>query len=140
MNEKTGTISIKVTIQRSYRVIKISFNHSLEDLHLAIQYAFDFDNDHLYVFHMDGDKRSRDNVYWGGDYEKPFASDTFIWQFDWAVGHRFIYHFDFGDDWFFKCQVIEVNPEEIMGSCPITIKEKGESPEQYPIEESDCEF
>ncbi|MCE5223022.1 plasmid pRiA4b ORF-3 family protein [bacterium] len=138
MSEKIGTVSIKVSLQKSYRVIKISFHHTLEDLHLAIQSAFNFDNDHLYAFHMDGDVTSRYDVYWGGYDEAPFASDTLIQQFNWAVGQIFIYHFDFGDDWFFKCQVVEVNPDELMNGYPIIVKAKGEPPEQYPMEEEEA--
>jgi hypothetical protein len=135
MKNQSGTVSIKVAIQKSYRVIKISFRSTLEDLHLAIQRAFDFDDDHLYAFYMNGDKRSRDNVYWGVPEESPSASDTTIGKFHWVIGHKFLYRFDFGDDWYFKCKVLEVNPNELMDSNTIVIKEKGESPEQYPMEE-----
>lgn len=133
-NNQVGTVSIKVTLLKSYRVIKISFHHTLKDLHLAIQTAFHFANDHLYAFHMDGDIRSHHNVYWGDEEEPPFASKTFIHQLNWTVGQNFIYHFDFGDDWIFKCQVIEMNPNERLDGHPIIVQSKGEPPKQYPME------
>ena len=37
-----------------WRKIEISSNHTLLDLHNAIQNAFQFDSDHLYSFFMDG--------------------------------------------------------------------------------------
>ena len=137
MNKQVGTVTFKVTLLKSYRVIKVSFGHTLEDLHQAIQNAFEFDNDHLYASHMDGDKRSRYNVYWGGDDEAPYASDTYICQFGWAKGQKFIYHFDFGDDWIFSCRVMEVDPDEEMTGYPKVIKSKGEAPLQYPMDEDE---
>jgi hypothetical protein len=137
--EQDGTVSFKVTLLKSYRVIKVSFSHTLKDLHNAIQDAFEFDNDHLYAFHMDGDRRSRHNAYYSDHDEPPYASDTFIRQFGWAVGQKFIYHFDFGDDWIFACRVMEVNPDEEMKGYPKVIKSKGEAPLQYPSDEDEEE-
>lgn len=129
-----GTVSIKVSLGKSFRVIKITFHHTLEDLHLAIQNAFEFNNDHLYAFHMDGDIRSRYNVYWGDNDEPPFASDTLIHQINWRVGQNFIYHFDFGDDWIFRCQVMEINLQEQLDGKPKIIQSNGNPPQQYPLE------
>ena len=49
-----GNYIFKVSLQSSWRKIKISSSSSLEDLHLIIQDAFNFDNDHLYTFFPSG--------------------------------------------------------------------------------------
>jgi hypothetical protein len=48
------------------RVIAIRADQTLEDLHLAIQQALDWDDDHLYTFYMSGKERDQ-------DYEIPCA-------------------------------------------------------------------
>ena len=134
-----GTILFKVTLPKCYRIIKASMDHTLKDLHKAIQYAFEFDCDHLYAFYMDCNIRSHENVYWGGDDESPFASETLIGQFAWKVGQKFVYLFDFGDEWIFNIQVMEINSEEEIGKFPQAIEFKGTPPPQYPPLDEDEE-
>lgn len=56
-----GQYVLKVLLDQDlYRTVAISASATLEDLHLAIQRAFRFDDDHLYAFFMDGEARSDD--------------------------------------------------------------------------------
>jgi hypothetical protein len=52
---KTYTFHVSIPgLGRLWRKIEMEANQTLEDLHLAIQDAFEFDNDHLYSFFMSG--------------------------------------------------------------------------------------
>ena len=50
----------RVSQGKTWRKIQISKESTLEDLHLAIQDVFEFDNDHLYSFFMDNKRWSED--------------------------------------------------------------------------------
>jgi Plasmid pRiA4b ORF-3-like protein len=52
---KTYTFHVSIPgFGRLWRKIELEADQTLEDLHLAIQDAFEFDNDHLYSFFMSG--------------------------------------------------------------------------------------
>ena len=112
------------------RTISLSSEHTLEDLHLAIQRATRFDNDHLYAFYMDGKRYSR-NAYSdprGG--EGPFADEIALGLLDLYPRQRILYLFDFGDCWQFDVELLEVRDEHHKGR-PKVIEEKGKNPKQY---------
>lgn len=48
---------------RLWRKLELPAEFTLEDLHLAIQNAYDFDNDHLYSFFMSGKAWDRETEY-----------------------------------------------------------------------------
>ena len=52
---KTYTFHVSIPgFGRVWRKIEMEANQTLEDLHYAIQAAFEFDEDHLYSFFMSG--------------------------------------------------------------------------------------
>ena len=52
---KTYTFHVSIPgFGRVWRKIEMEANQTLEELHCAIQAAFDFDDDHLYSFFMSG--------------------------------------------------------------------------------------
>lgn len=123
----------KVSLDRNcWRRIKLSAAHTLDDLHDAIQSAFNFDNDHLYAFFMDGRAWSK-KAYWDprGE-EPPYANEVRLDQLELWEGRKFLYLFDFGDEWRFDVLVEEVREDETPPSRPVIIGKKGEAPEQYP--------
>jgi len=48
---------------RTWRKLELRADQTLHDLHLAIQDAFEWDNDHLYVFFMSGKAWDSDTEY-----------------------------------------------------------------------------
>jgi hypothetical protein len=127
---RKGTYVFRVALGKVSRTIALSHKHSLEDLHLAIQKAFRFDNDHLYAFFMDG-KRWSDDVYnssWGE--EPPFAADARLAGLDLYVGQNILYLFDFGDNWEFDVVLQEIAETPHKGP-PRMIERKGTPPRQY---------
>lgn len=131
-----GSYIFQVSLAKNvWRKIKVSFNHSLEDLHLAIQDAFDFDNDHLYSFFMDGKRYSR-NAYHSpmGD-EGPFTDEAIIGELGLYSGQKILYYFDYGDSWEFTVRMLNINEDEPSPVDPEIIEIKGEAPDQYRFEE-----
>jgi hypothetical protein len=131
----------KVTYKRSiWRRIRISATNTLQHLHEAIQDAFDFYDDHLYAFFMDGQPWSRD-AYWSrGDDQPPYADKAVIGRLELERGQRFLYLFDFGDEWKFEVRVEEILDSDVPPVRPLVIGSKGEAPEQYPDYEDDEEW
>jgi hypothetical protein len=125
------TYIFRVSIDDVWRTIAISGKNSLEDLHLAIQEAFDFENDHLYAFSLDHlrlNPRKSFNDPRGGDY--PFADETIIGRLNLYEGQRLLYVFDFGDWWEFDVELLEIQDKIHFGEYKI-IEKHGEDPEQY---------
>ena len=48
---------------RTWRKLELRADQTLHDLHLAIQNAFEWDNDHLYAFYMSGKAWDSDSEY-----------------------------------------------------------------------------
>ena len=61
---KTYTFHVNIPgTGRVWRKLEMMEEHTLEDLHWAIQQAFDFDGDHLYSFFMSGKAWDRSTEY-----------------------------------------------------------------------------
>jgi Plasmid pRiA4b ORF-3-like protein len=129
------------------RSIAVRADQTLADLHNALQAGFDWDDDHLYVFWLDGKFWSRN----GAQYVHPFAleADPFAgWDLPIAkprrksaavrlsrlrltTGQRIAYLFDFGDEWRVRLtlrQIVAADGEPY----PRILESVGEAPPQYP--------
>lgn len=139
MDTGDGNVYIlKVSLNRlTWRRIRISAANTLHHLHEAIQDAFDFYDDHLYAFFMDGQLWSK-NAYWSREGEQPpYADKAVIGQLGLTRGQNFLYLFDFGDEWKFDVRVEEILDSDLPPARPLVIVKKGASPEQYPSYEDD---
>ena len=132
--------TFKVSLEKNvWRKIKLSHKDSLEDLHLAIQQAFEFDNDHLYAFFMDGKRYSRNAYHSPRGDEGPFTDEAIIGKLDLYVGQKILYYFDYGDSWEFAVQLLTIDENEPPLKKPMIIEIKGDAPEQYELYEEDEE-
>ncbi len=120
------------------RVIEIDSEASLLDLHYAIQDAVDFDNDHLFEFFGGRNWRNR-KVVFEEDYDAEalfdtYASVTLEKVYPLPKGCKLIYHFDFGDDWYFGVSKSRKKPREPEAGVeyPRVVESVGPNPEQYP--------
>ena len=121
-----------------YRHLRIDADDTLADLSEAILDAFAFDNDHLHVFFMDNHVWSEnpDACYWSDpddemdDNVNPPTDEVTLRELKLAEGQKFLYLFDFGDEWRFSCRVLKVLEEQTKE--PQVIRSVGEAPEQYP--------
>ncbi len=88
-------------------ILEIDGKYSLYDLHLLIQEAFYWDNDHMFSFYLGKDMDDRQNEYSGdplgehiiSTFGKPTksASDTQLRDLHLQEGQEFLYLFDYGD-------------------------------------------
>lgn len=139
----TGKFLLKVALDKKcYRIIELGGGHTFDDLHSAIQEAFDFDDDHLYAFFMDNKKWSnnQNTSYYSPHSDDGISADEVcIREARLTVGKQFVYLFDFGDCWTFQLTVEDIIPNEVEPSEARIIKSVGESPEQYEYEEEEEE-
>ena len=113
--------------------VTVAGHEHLTALHDAIQQAFNWENDHLYSFWLDGE-------FWGdasAELVIPGAPDTDSRTADVPVddlrlngGARIAYVFDYGDDW----RVMLTLRERIDGGdlVPRVIERRGAAPPKYP--------
>lgn len=120
------------------RVIEIKSDSSLLDVHDAIQNAVRFDRDHLFEFFAGRHRRNREIVYadtFDSEAALDICSDTSLEQvFPLPSKCKLFYHFDFGDDWYFKIRKSRKKPFEAIPGIeyPRIIEKIGPDPEQYP--------
>jgi hypothetical protein len=124
------------------RVIDIQEEYSLYDLHLIIQKAFEWDNDHMFSFYMGNKLWDRENEYKAdplgehtpsnfGDKSKP-ADETEIGDLSLKQGKQFKYLFDYGDQLVHGIQVVDIYQNtDSMKEFPKIAEKIGESPQQY---------
>ena len=127
----TGTYHFKVKLSSScWRVLQLSSKHTLLDLHHLIQEAFQFDDDHLYAFYMDGKKYGKHYYNALMDHSGPYVNEAKIGDLYLYEGQGFLYLFDFGDEWEFDIQVVKIIEGETNAEQKV-LKEHGEAPDQY---------
>ncbi len=119
-----------------YRMIEIDFRSDLEALHLAIQDAIDFDNDHLYEFFVANSIHSHD--------KKRFDEDNQgLWEysvddlFPLPKHKKLFYLFDYGDSWYFRITKSRKKPKQNEAGInyPRVVEQVGKNPEQYSNDE-----
>ncbi|WP_129629520.1 plasmid pRiA4b ORF-3 family protein [Candidatus Oscillochloris fontis] len=135
------TLVLRVTYRYDseyWREIEIADDQSFHDLHLAIQRAFDWDNDHLYAFYMG--KRPYDSRTEIGapmsDCDQE-ADQVTLGDLNLRTNKKFLYLFDFGDNHLFDIQVKKINPKAPPGTYPRIVAEHGGALAQYSYAEGD---
>lgn len=123
------------------RTIALGANNTLEELHYAIQDAFDWDAGHLYSFFLSGQVWDRDAEFTLRDdelmleYDLPKSRDTRrarIRDMGLKVGAKSLHLFDNGDHHAFAVEQIGTDEQVVKCGLPVVIDQRGRSPEQYP--------
>ena len=116
------------------RSIEIDSSSTLEDLHLAIQDAVDFDNDHLYEFYISRTERSGDKIRLN-DESGDIYNVTLESLYPVEKRKKLYYLFDYGDNWVFQITKSRKKPTEPMKGIeyPRVVERVGSNPEQYPL-------
>jgi hypothetical protein len=132
---------LKVSLQRMpdvWRVIEILDIQDFKSLHLAIQRAFGWDNDHLYSFFISGrswDQLTEIAVDFDGEREPPSVDEVALGDLELQPGHRFLYLFDYGDNLRHDVEVLSVFPAPKPSDerkFPRIVERHGKAPPQYP--------
>lgn len=129
-DQRGSAYVFKVRLRPScWRKIQLSGSCTMEKLHLMIQSAFDFDNDHLYAFFMDGRKFGKKGIYAPMDNQGPHTNQVTIDSIQLYEGQSFMYLFDYGDEWTFAIEVVKIVPGETCDA--MVFESKGAAPDQY---------
>ena len=130
----TGTYRLKISLQKAYRTIEISYRSSFQSLANAILEQFNFDNDHLYAFRFVdrfGNKRDILHSSLDGDGDNLWADNYYLKNLPLKELESFKFIFDFGDNWEFDILIENIDSSREIGSVKL-IKSHGDAPEQYP--------
>jgi len=94
-----GTYVFKVSLAKDlWRRIEISADHTLLDLHRAIQKAYNFDDDHLYSFLWTAERGRMKDLFPPYEEEDPWVDDVRIGELGLFIGQNILYLFDYGDE------------------------------------------
>lgn len=113
-----------------YRHIRIGQGETLERLHEAILDAFGFDDDHAHAFFLDNRAWSQASAFYSRYIEESeHLTNEYKLSEVLSVGQKFLYIFDFGEEWRFSCKVLRELDEPT--EKPQVVRVSGEAPEQY---------
>lgn len=122
-----------------WRTIDVRSDQTLEHLHYAIQDAFGWDDDHLYAFFLSGKAWDRSTEYIRPEGWEPGTRSAVV-RLD-RLGlrprKRFLYIFDFGDEWRVDIRVERTDITPDGGQYPRIVEEHGQAPPQYWGEEEE---
>ena len=119
------------------RTITVRDDLTLVDLHYALQSAFDWDDDHLYSFWLDGS-------FWGSEdehYMHPYHATSLdppgksacarLDELGLSEGRHVAYEFDFGRGWRVDLELQQVRAAEGGRAVARCIERVGTAPPQY---------
>lgn len=123
-----------------WRDIEVGENQTLITLHKAIQYAFQWYDDHLYAFSMSGREWDRSSTMYSeptslrkaGEYDPNEKSANIkLSRLNLRVGQKIAYVYDFGDNLSLTIRVRRISKADPDVKYPRVIALRGYSPEQY---------
>lgn len=128
--EFAGTFTVKVSVGKAWRRIKLPADATLDELALAILDVFDFDEDHLYEFRIEtptGEITAYTHPMMDSGIP---TSETELGMMGLSVGQKIVFHYDFGDDWLFDIKIEAM--EDRRTKSIREIESHGQAPQQYP--------
>ena len=121
------------------RKVAVRGDETLADLHQLLQFAFDWDDDHLYSFWLSGtfwDRQPGTEYTCSTPWPEPGERGARVRldRLGLQVGQKIAYVFDFGDEWRVRLSLIEIRP---VGTkpCPPIFESRGEAPPQYSYDD-----
>ncbi len=108
----------------------------LSSLHKAIFKAFDRFDEHQYSFFLSNKPYDRESQYISPGLDTngtgKLATRIRIDSIAMYGGPKFLYLFDYGDEWWHEVELISVTKKVTRTSFPRVVKKQGKSPPQYP--------
>jgi len=121
-----------------WRIIDIKGNQMLSILHKAIFKAFDRFEEHQYSFFLSNKPYDRESEYTAPGLDTSgtgkLANRIRIDSVELYGGPRFLYLFDYGDEWWHDVELVSVTQRVTRTNYPRVVKKQGKSPPQYPSE------
>lgn len=137
--KKYADMSIKLSVSLDkglYKHFLIPAGISFGELHTIILDAFGFDDDHMHEFFLDNRPYSEKGQLTKG-FEQNDSSYNYILGDYLSEGMKFLFLFDFGDDWCFYCKVLGISDTPCKTAA--VVKSVGKNPVQYPDYDEDEE-
>jgi hypothetical protein len=110
-------------------------DQTLAELHEELRRAFEWWDEHLYSFWLDGELwGSEESEYTAPVEAEPGAktADIELERLDLKAGQEIAYVFDFGDQWAVRLTLAETRPAE-EETYPVILDRRGKPPPQYPL-------
>jgi predicted Zn-dependent protease len=118
-----------------WRMIDIKGNQMLSTLHKGIYKAFDRFDEHAYSFFLKNIPWDKENEYTSPGMETEgkakLASRIRIDSVELYGGTKFLYLFDFGDEWWHNVELVSVTLKNTRAKYPRIAEKHGKSPPQY---------
>lgn len=124
------------------RTFEVEGNQTLYDLHMGIQHAFNWDNDHMFSFYFGGKLFDRENEYSGNPLGEHIVSGmgtpsksataTQIRDLQLFENSAFLYLFDYGDELVHEVIVEKIHDNnDKVKKLPAVVSAFGTPPPQY---------
>ena len=139
MAEPAGrTLLFQITPRYDFhvsRVIELRAEQTLHDLHLAIQHAFELDDDHAYAFFLNNRAWDPTFKYGGRDMRSPNEVDAArLDTLPLRKNKRILYLFDSGDELRHEVRMVGEGITDAGGSYPRVIESVGEPPQYRDLD------
>ncbi len=119
-----------------WRIIDIKGNQMLSSLHKAVFKAFDRFEEHQYSFFLSNNYYDKETEFTspGSDTsgKRKLATRIRIDSLALYGGPKFLYLFDYGDEWWHEVELIGVTKKVTRASYPRVVKKQGKPPPQHP--------
>jgi len=119
-----------------WRIIDMKGNQMLSSLHKAIFKAFDRFEEHQYSFFLSNKPYDKESEYTSPgldtDGTGKLASRIRIDSVELYGGRKFLYLFNYGDEWWHEVELMSVTERVTRAKYPRVVKKQGKSPAQYP--------
>lgn len=128
----TNVLQIKITLKDVkppiWRRILLKDDITFYQFHRVIQTVMGWEGYHLYGFDVYGEQIGEDYDDWGDFSEFKRASNVKLSDYRFEPKVKFVYVYDFGDDWVHEILVEKVLQEEKGVKYPVCIKGKRSCP------------
>ncbi|MBT7301669.1 MAG: hypothetical protein HN849_19255, partial [Victivallales bacterium] len=96
-----GTYTVTASLGDVWRRLAVPCTCYLAELASAVLHAFEFDQDHLYEFRVEGRFGGNGRISHPEVDEPPYADETSMGDLGLQAGQEFLFRYDFGDEWHF---------------------------------------
>ena len=121
-----------------WRIIDIKGNQMLSSMHKAIFKAFDRFEEHQYSFFLSNKPYDKESEYTSPgldtDGAGKLATRIRIDSVELYGGPKFLYLFNYGDEWWHEVELISVTERVTRANYPRVVKRQGKSPPQHSSE------
>lgn len=113
-----------------YRIMEIGGSRTFAELSDSILDAFEFDKDHLYMFSLNRKCYDPNGIYHPLAERENCADKICLRDVNPVVKNKYLYLYDFGDEWMFYITVMKV--KEMESEIPVKVVQSQGELCQYP--------